>query len=271
MEDFFIVMVLVSLLATFSCVLGFIIKWIMRKPKKRWGIAALVSFALIWVFGFIVYSVSCKGEYIEISRTEPTCTTHGEIIYQCEKCGDKKSESIEPTGHTLVEISRTEATVDLEGKVVERCSICGEEITTTLDKLPSTTDSPKSEETTTTDKPSEASTPTEEENHSEPTENVSFDEIYREFKRNELNAKDLYNGNRYTITAKINGMETGGLFNLTGGATLTMEYRVDNTIVFFYAEFEKEQEEALKKISVGDSITFTGTCYGGNFTDCEIQ
>ena len=81
----------------------------------------------------------------------------------------------------------------------------------------------------------------------------------------------LGDGNRYEITAKVNGMETGGLFNLTGGATLTMETQVGDTIVFFTAEFEKEQEDGLKLISVGDTITFIGTCYGANFTDCELQ
>lgn len=100
---------------------------------------------------------------------------------------------------------------------------------------------------------------------------VAFADIYREFKRNELNAKDLYNGKRYEITAKINGISSSGLLNLTGGATLTMEQQVDSTIVFFTAEFEKEQEEVLKELSVGDTITFIGTCYGGNFTDCEID
>lgn len=41
--------------------------------------------------------------------------------------------------------------------------------------------------------------------------------------------------------------------------------------MFFTAEFEKEQEDGLKLISVGDTITFIGTCYGANFTDCELQ
>lgn len=101
---------------------------------------------------------------------------------------------------------------------------------------------------------------------------VTFDEIYKAYKENELVADDLYQYNRYQITAKISGMETGGLLNLTGGATLTMEKRVGNTAVFFYAEFEKEQEEALKKVKVGDTITFDGNCIGkGGFTDCEIK
>lgn len=100
---------------------------------------------------------------------------------------------------------------------------------------------------------------------------VSFAEIYKEFKANKVRAEDKYNGKKFRITAKINGMETGGILNLTGGATLTMEKQVDNTIVFFYAEFEKEQEEKLKKVNVGDTVTFVGKCYGGSFTDCELE
>ena len=66
-------------------------------------------------------------------------------------------------------------------------------------------------------------------------------------------------------------MATGGLKNLTGGATLTMEKKVGKTIVFFYAEFEKEQEDALKTINVGDTITFEGTCLSaGSWSDCEL-
>lgn len=100
---------------------------------------------------------------------------------------------------------------------------------------------------------------------------ISYDEIYKAYKKNELVADDIYKDNRYRITAKINGMATGGLFNLTGGATLTMEIKVENTIVFFYAEFEKAQEESLKQIVVGDTITFEGTCLSaGMWIDCEI-
>ena len=50
-----------------------------------------------------------------------------------------------------------------------------------------------------------------------------------------------------------------------------METRIDDTIVFFYAEFEKDQEDALKNVNVGDTITFNGTCLSaGSWTDCEL-
>lgn len=100
---------------------------------------------------------------------------------------------------------------------------------------------------------------------------VTFEEIYTAYKENELRADDKYQYNRYRITAKINGMTSHGLFNLSGGAILTMETRVKRTIVFFYAEFEKEQEELLKNVNVGDTITFEGECLSaGTWIDCEL-
>lgn len=100
---------------------------------------------------------------------------------------------------------------------------------------------------------------------------ATFDEIYYAYKENELVADDLYQHNRYRVTAKINGMTNDGLFNMTGGAMLTLETKVDNTIVFFYAEFEKEQEENLKSVKVGDTITFEGKCLSaGSWSECEL-
>ena len=100
---------------------------------------------------------------------------------------------------------------------------------------------------------------------------VTYDDIYLAYKKNELAADDIYKDNRYQITAVINGLSSGGLLNLTGGATLTMQTQVGNTIVFFYAVFEKDQEEALKKVVVGDTITFEGKCLSaGTWVECEL-
>lgn len=122
--------------------------------------------------------------------------------------------------------------------------------------------------------PMESSSAESEPQTSEETSAVgtaTFDEIYQAYNENELVADDLYQYNRYRVTAKINGMTNDGLFNLTGGATLTLEAKVDNTIVFFYAEFEKEQEENLKTVKVGDTITFEGKCLdAGNWSECEL-
>ena len=97
-----------------------------------------------------------------------------------------------------------------------------------------------------------------------------FEAMYRAYNSSKLVYEAEYLGNRYTVTAKINGMSTGGLHNLFGGVTLTMEKQVGNMIVFFRAEFEEDQEE-VKQIVVGETVTFEGTCYAAlNFHDCEL-
>lgn len=101
---------------------------------------------------------------------------------------------------------------------------------------------------------------------------VDFPVMYQAYKENELRADETYQGNRYLVTAMISGMTNDGLLNVTGGATLTMQIKIDNTVVIFYAEFEKDQEEALKTVSVGDTITFEGECRdAGNWSKCVLQ
>lgn len=101
---------------------------------------------------------------------------------------------------------------------------------------------------------------------------VDFPTMYQAYKENELRADETYQGNRYLVTATINGMTNNGLLNATGGATLTLQTKVDNTVVVFYAEFEKDQEEALKTVNVGDTITFEGECRdAGNWSKCVLK
>ena len=101
--------------------------------------------------------------------------------------------------------------------------------------------------------------------------NVTYEEIYNSYKSNELQADDLYSGNRYRITATVKDINSDGLFNLTGGATLNLRVEVGDAIAVLLAEFEKDQEEALKKVTVGDTVVFEGTCISeGAWTDCKI-
>lgn len=173
-----------------------------------------------------------------------TCASEGYTLEKCRVCSaTQRTKQSDVLDHSMKEFSRTESTRDTEGKIVFRCEWCSREEIQTIEKLPPLTY----------------------------IEGVDYEEIYKEYKANKLRADDLYKNNRYRITAQINGMSTGGLLNLTGGATLTMVIKVDNTYVFFIAEFEKDQEEALKTVSVGDTITFEGECLGaGTWSDCEI-
>ena len=102
-------------------------------------------------------------------------------------------------------------------------------------------------------------------------EGVDYSEIYKDYKQNELRADDKYKNNRYRITAKVDGMTKDGFLNFDEETTVTMELNVDNTIVIFYATFEKDQEEALKSINVGDTITFEGECLSaGSWSECKL-
>lgn len=100
---------------------------------------------------------------------------------------------------------------------------------------------------------------------------LDFPTFYAAYKENELVADDTYQYNRYRLSGIINQMTDDGLFNMGGKIKVTLQNTVDNTIVFFFAEFEKDQAEALKTVKVGDTITFEGKCLGaGNWSECEL-
>ena len=100
---------------------------------------------------------------------------------------------------------------------------------------------------------------------------ASFKEIYKVYEKNELRADEKYEHNRYKIKAKVNGMTDDGLLNFDKSIKLTLETKVDNTIVFFYADFGKEEATNLKKIDVGDNIVFEGECLDAyNWVECKI-
>ena len=251
-----------QLLAIPILLVVWIVRKIGKKPKMRWVKWFWLSFiAVLLVGAFTSPTMYCEHEYKLVDSKSASCNESGYELSRCPLCGSEKKSTSKKLGHDMNEIRHVNPTYSTAGEIVEKCSRCGYESVEVLEKLRSTVETTKP---TVPDK-----TPTE------PSESVdlsvTYDDIYLAYKENELVANDMYRYNRYIITAKINGMATGGLLNLTGGATLTMEKRVGNTIVFFYAEFEKEQEEALKQVKVGDTITFDGKCVGkGGFVDCEI-
>ena len=259
----------------------FLIRWAMKKTKKKIGIAALIGVGCFILFSIVGAFTSpgtyCDHEYYVVSEDPATCEEKGTVSYHCDLCGYYRTEKIDALGHDMSEVSRKEPTEDVEGEIVCQCTRCGVEDVTVIAKLPKPTEAIPSVGTTEpyeTTEPIPTETTEIELTETEPTPTeptATFEVIYKAYKSNELVADDLYKGNRYRVTAIINGIETGGLFNMTGGATLTMQTQVGNTIVFFYAEFEKEQEEALKQVAVGDMITFDGTCLSaGSWIDCEI-
>lgn len=100
---------------------------------------------------------------------------------------------------------------------------------------------------------------------------VAYDDIYNAYQANELAADELYKNNRYRITATVHRISNDGVLNWTGGATISMRAEVGDKVVSIAAEFEKDQEDKLKRIAVGDEITFEGKCVSaGAWVECEI-
>lgn len=249
-----------------------IIRKIRKKPKWKWFKWFWISFAAVITVGVLTSPATwCKHENRLIETKEASCTEEGYKKYHCDLCGRDMTETIKRLGHDMREVSRIKPTSESDGEFVTRCSRCGYEETEVLKKLNEPSKETTSDDNQENSEKSETVPKQETENEEDTVETATFEEIYKAYKENELVADDLYKNNRYRVTAKIDGMTNDGLFNLTGGATLTLEKTVGNTIVIFYAEFEKEQEENLKTVKVGDTITFVGECLSaGSWVDCEL-
>lgn len=62
-------------------------------------VAALSGGFDLWPFSDA--KENCAHTYIAIVSVEATCTTNGEVVYSCNKCGDTKTQSHAAFGHTV--------------------------------------------------------------------------------------------------------------------------------------------------------------------------
>ena len=264
MSTFFAFLGLFAIIAAPVALIVLIIKAIAKKPTKKTLIVWLSLFlsgVLFFILSYVTDPASrCEHKYEVVEEKAATCENNGEIVYHCDLCNSTKTETIKATGHKMATISKIEPSKNSEGKIISKCEVCGFEKTEILERLTEAktkaTKAPKTEPTTDITQPS-----------------ASFEEIYNEYELNEVRADEKYKGNRYTVTAKVNGINNGGgLLNFDDDINLTMEKKVGNTIVFFYASFDKSQKDSLMNINVGDEITFEGTCYSaGSWDDCVLK
>lgn len=76
---------------------------------------------------------TCDHTWTETSRTDPTCSTPGKVIFTCSKCNQTKTETIPATGHSWVVDRTVQTTYDEEGNLLQQgytiysCSVCGEQ------------------------------------------------------------------------------------------------------------------------------------------------
>ena len=297
-SDMCAILVVLDIIAIPVLFIIFIIRACMKKTKKWFGIAIAICAACVLPLALIgTYTdpaTYCEHDYSVVEEIAPTCTKRGEVVKVCDLCEredveyidkvdhiwetdsvvdasciksgyteefcevcntTRKTDSEPALGHDMIEISRKEATQDAKGEIVSKCSRCDKEEITTIPKLPK--DDENTEPSVTESNPTEPS--------------VTYKDIYKAFQSNELVAEELYKGNRYQITASIYEIYAGGLLGWSDGVTLWMQTNVEGRLVWFYADFDKNQKESLKKVVVGDIITFEGTCVSeSNWKKCEL-
>lgn len=241
-----------------------------KKAKKRFGISALACAAGVLIFAVIgsqIYMTNMTPEErkayetriqeqntqkaTEKAEKEKAKKAEAEKIEaekaaqeRAEKAKEKETatpvitESITEHEHVWQEVSRVEPTEESEGISNQECSICGETQTASVPKLEHT---------------------------------VPFKEIFYAYQNNELNADDLYKGNRYAITCTIYAIGDGGLNGLFGDISVSAYTYVDGKQCILWCTFdEKTQRQGIAAISMGDTITFEGTCLSwGNWSNCE--
>lgn len=105
-----------------------------------------------------------------------------------------------------------------------------------------------------------------------PAEAVLISEVKAEYDKNTLAADDLYKGNRYRITGTIESIGDGGLNGVFGELSVTVIVEEGENNYYLWCTFDEEtQRDALSKLTMGDTITFEGTCESwGNWHDCEL-
>lgn len=98
MDDFFVMLLLLALLICFVSIIGFIVKWITKKPKKKWGIFALSAFVSFWAIT-IVWGI------VSPSHSENNDNKQSETII--EETDNKQSETTQteatPSGSPVAE------------------------------------------------------------------------------------------------------------------------------------------------------------------------
>lgn len=130
----------------------FLIRWAMKKTKKKIGIATLIGIGCFILFSIVGAFTSpgtyCDHQYYVVSEDPATCEEKGTVSYHCDLCGYDRTEKIDALGHDMSEVSRKEPTEDAEGEIVYCCARCEERDVTVIEKLPKPTETQPSADTT---------------------------------------------------------------------------------------------------------------------------
>lgn len=132
MDDILVFLLLLALVIFFVSAIGFVVKWIKKKPKKKWGIVALAAFVAFWgigvVWGIVSPSDSVKNDDNQ-SETSQIETKPSENPDTNEIVGETIDELMpEITAETNLFVERLISFGFTEGEATENAKIlmqCG--------------------------------------------------------------------------------------------------------------------------------------------------
>lgn len=137
MDNIFAFLLLAALVACFIFAIGFLVKWITKKPKKKWGIVALTAFVAFWVIGIVWGVVSPSdsekfdGGKSETAQTETappetpdTIETADEIVGETvDELIPEITAETNPFVEKLVSFGFTEEEATENAKILIQCGI----------------------------------------------------------------------------------------------------------------------------------------------------
>lgn len=106
---------------------------------------------------------------------------------------------------------------------------------------------------------------------SQSAQQLDFATMINEYRSNEIRAKEIYENNRYEISAKIVSIERAGLREAYSGYNVNMTIDLDDEEFSICANFQGDFKEDIMKLNIGDTLTFTGECVSPSlWYDCTI-
>lgn len=137
MNNVFTALLLLTAIVCIVSVIGFIVKWVTKKPKKKWGIIALTAFVAFWLIGMVWAIVSPSDSDINddkqpgISQTEiaqPDSANTGEpsneiVGETIDKLMPEITADTNPFVEKLISFGFTEEEATENAKILIQCGI----------------------------------------------------------------------------------------------------------------------------------------------------
>lgn len=97
---------------------------------------------------------------------------------------------------------------------------------------------------------------------------VSYEQIYKDFKNDKSQADRRYYGNRYILRGTLDYVASLD----DGEAGVILQIQIENEVVELMAFFESEDAALLRYVNVGDMVSIDGECIDADtWKNCKLR